>query len=135
MSYSPHSITVPYGDRLVIDLVNLDDGSPHDLTFGDGIQTGRVMPGRSATLDVGVLGASTQGWCRIVGHRQMGMVLDVVVERRPGDEPAGGHGDRIRRGRRHPATRLRSTCPAPRVPASRPCPRPSPRSAPHAPTP
>ena len=80
---------MPDGDRLVIDLVNLDDGSPHDLTFGGGIQTGRVMPGRSATLDVGVVGASTQGWCRIVGHRQMGMVLDVVVDGRPGD-PAGG---------------------------------------------
>ncbi len=51
MSYSPSSLTVPYGDRLVIDLVNRDDGSPHDLTFGDGIQTGRVLPGRSATLD------------------------------------------------------------------------------------
>ena len=79
MAYVPDSLTVPYGDRLVIDLVNLDDGSPHDLTFGHGIQTGRVMPGRSAILDVGVVGASTQGWCRIIGHRQMGMVLDVVV--------------------------------------------------------
>jgi nitrite reductase (NO-forming) len=83
MSYSPASLSVPYGDRLVIDLVNRDDGSPHDLTFGDGIQTGRVMPGRSATLDVGVVGASTQGWCRIVGHRQMGMVLAVVVTGAP----------------------------------------------------
>ena len=83
MSYSPASLSVPYGDRLVIDLVNRDDGSPHDLTFGDGIQTGRVMPGRSATLDVGVVAASTQGWCRIVGHRQMGMVLDIVVTGAP----------------------------------------------------
>ena len=83
MSYVPASLTVPYGDRLVIDLVNRDDGSPHDLTFGDGVQTGRVMPGRSTTLDVGVVGASTQGWCRIVGHRQMGMVLDVVVSGGP----------------------------------------------------
>ncbi len=89
MSYSPSSLTVQYGDRLVIDLVNLDDGSPHDLTFGDGIQTGRVMPGRSATLDVGVLGGDTQGWCRVIGHRQMGMVLDVVVAGAPAT-PAGG---------------------------------------------
>ena len=89
MSYSPSSLTVPYGDRLVIDLVNLDDGSPHDLTFGGGIQTGRVMPGRSATLDVGVLGASTQGWCRIIGHRQMGMVLDVVVTGAPATTAGG----------------------------------------------
>lgn len=96
MSYSPSSLTVPYGDRLVIDLVNRDEGSPHDLTFGDGIQTGRLMPGRSATLDVGVVGASTQGWCRVVGHRQMGMVLEVVVTGGPaatdgsGGSSAGG---------------------------------------------
>ena len=83
MSYVPSSVTVPYGDRLVIDLVNVDEGSPHDLTFGDGIQTARVMPGRSKTLDAGVVGASTRGWCTIVGHRQMGMVLDVVVDGGP----------------------------------------------------
>ena len=90
MTYVPDSLTVPYGDRLVIDLVNLDDGSPHDLTFGNGTQTGRVMPGRSATLDVGVLGANTQGWCRIIGHRQMGMVLDVVVSGGPATSTASG---------------------------------------------
>ncbi len=90
MSYVPASVTVPYGDRLVIDLVNVDEGSPHDLTFGDGIQTARVMPGRSTSLDVGVVGASTQGWCRVVGHRQMGMVLDVVVEGGPATTAGGG---------------------------------------------
>ena len=108
MAYVPDSLTVPYGDRLVIDLVNLDDGSPHDLTFGHGIQTGRVMPGRSATLDVGVVGASTQGWCRIIGHRQMGMVLDVVVTGGPAPSTAGGA---VTAGgaATHPSTRTRST--------------------------
>ena len=96
---SPDSLSVPYGDRLVIDLVNLDDGSPHDLTFGNGIQTGRVMPGRSATLDVGVVGASTQGWCRIIGHRQMGMVLDVVVTGAPGESTAAARRPQRRRPR------------------------------------
>ena len=132
MSYSPSSLTVPYGDRLVIDLVNLDDGSPHDLTFGGGIQTGRLMPGRSATLDVGVLGASTQGWCRIIGHRQMGMVLDVVVAGAPAT--TAGATRRHPPRPRHPAARPRSTCPAPRMPGSRRCPRRSPRSTPRAPT-
>ena len=90
MSYRPDSITVPYGDRLVIDLTNLDKGAPHDLTFGHGIQTGRVMPGRSATVDAGVVGASTQAWCRIIGHKQMGMVLDVVVAGGPEASSASG---------------------------------------------
>ncbi len=85
MSYSPASVTVPAGNRLVIELVNRDDRSPHDLAFSASLKTHRVMPGQRATLDVGVVGASGEGWCTIVGHRQMGMVLQVVVE---GGEPA-----------------------------------------------
>ena len=103
-SFSPSSVTVPAGNRLVIDLVNVDDGSPHDLTFGGDVSTGRIMPGGSATLDVGVVRASGRGWCTIVGHRQMGMVLDVVVV---GAVRRDGGGGRPRahgwRGARHPA--------------------------------
>ncbi len=79
MAYVPASIDVPRGDRLVIDLVNVDDGSPHDLSFGGDLRTKRVMPGRSATLDLGVVSGSAQGWCTVVGHRRMGMVLQVDV--------------------------------------------------------
>jgi nitrite reductase (NO-forming) len=79
MRYSPSTVTVPAGDHLVVDLVNVDDGSPHDLTFGGELRTRRLMPGQSATLDVGVVGRDTEGWCTIVGHRQMGMVLRVDV--------------------------------------------------------
>ncbi len=95
MRYSPSSIEVPYGDRLVIDLVNLDEGSPHDLSFGDDLTTPRIMPGGSATLDVGVIGSRGQGWCTIVGHRQMGMVLGVAVRGgpEPGTTSAGAGGD------------------------------------------
>ena len=80
MSYSPSSIEVPAGDRLVIDLVNTDDSSPHDLAFGGDLQTKRLMPGQSASLDVGVMSTDAEGWCTVVGHRQMGMVLEVHVE-------------------------------------------------------
>ena len=86
MRYAPSSIDVPYGDRLVIELVNKDRSSPHDLSFGPELTTERVMPGRSATLDVGVVGASAEGWCTIVGHRQMGMVLQVEVQGAPVDD-------------------------------------------------
>jgi nitrite reductase (NO-forming) len=102
MAFVPSSITVPAGDRLVVDLVNVDEGSPHDLTFGGDVTTGRVMPGASATLDVGVVGAGGQGWCTLVGHRRMGMVLDVVVEggdaatsARGGDHGTGADGIRL----------------------------------------
>lgn len=79
MTYVPASIEVPRGDRLVIDLVNVDDGSPHDLTFDNDLRTGRVMPRRAATLDVGVVSGDAEGWCSVVGHRQMGMVFAVNV--------------------------------------------------------
>lgn len=83
MRFSPGRITVPYGNRLVVDLVNTDRTSPHDLTFDGVTRTPRLMPGQSATLDAGIVGRSNQGWCTLVGHRQMGMVLDVVVEGAP----------------------------------------------------
>ncbi|HET9021435.1 MAG TPA: multicopper oxidase domain-containing protein [Ornithinibacter sp.] len=89
MSFVPSEVSVPYGDRLVVEVVNVDRGSPHDLTFGGDRRTGRIMPGHAATLDVGVVGASSQGWCTIVGHRQMGMVLDVVVTGGPAPSTAG----------------------------------------------
>lgn len=96
MRYEPASVTVAAGDRLVVDLVNRDDGSPHDLTFGGGLHTRRLMPGQSTTLDVGVVGAGTEGWCSLVGHRRMGMVLriDVTGPRAPsaGAAASGDHG-------------------------------------------
>lgn len=79
MRFEPASVTVPAGDRLVIELVNVDETTVHDLQLL-GERSPRLGPGESATLDVGVVGASAQGWCTIVGHRQLGMVFDVLVE-------------------------------------------------------
>lgn len=78
MRFHPASISVPAGDRLVVDLVNSDPADVHDLLLL-GQRTPRLNPGGRATLDIGVVGAATQGWCTIVGHRQMGMTLDVAV--------------------------------------------------------
>lgn len=95
MRFEPSSITVPAGDALVVEVVNTDDTDVHDLQLL-GEKTPRLSPGDSATLEVGVVSAATQGWCTIVGHRQMGMVLDVVVEGAPApgqaaQQPAGVH--------------------------------------------
>jgi nitrite reductase (NO-forming) len=94
MAFVPASVAVPAGDRLVVNLVNSDSGSPHDLTFAAGVRTPRVMPGHAATLDVGVVGADAEAWCSVVGHRQMGMVLHVAVTGAParGAETAIPHG-------------------------------------------
>lgn len=79
MRFEPSTITVPAGDRLVVELVNADPTNVHDLQLL-GERTPRLAPGDTATLYLGVVTGSVQGWCTIVGHRQMGMVLDVVVQ-------------------------------------------------------
>ncbi len=76
MRFSPARITVPAGNRLVIDVANADDHA-HDLTLETGQHTPRLAAGEHARLDVGVVGRDLDGWCSIVGHRQQGMVLRV----------------------------------------------------------
>lgn len=87
MRFTPAVIEVPAGDRLVIELTNTDPGQVHDLVFANGVTSGRLAPGASTTVDVGVVGASLDGWCSIAGHRQMGMTLRVDAI----GAPAGGH--------------------------------------------
>ncbi|MDO5500785.1 MAG: multicopper oxidase domain-containing protein [Propionibacteriaceae bacterium] len=79
MKFIPATIEVPAGDRLVIELTNTDPGQVHDLVFANGVNSGRLAPGASATVDVGIVGAPLEGWCSIAGHRQMGMTLTVDV--------------------------------------------------------
>ena len=92
MVFIPDSISVPAGDRLVIELVNADPTMVHDLQIM-GQRTPRLNPGESATLDLGVVGESAHGWCTIVGHRQLGMTFDIVVEEAPDGQLAGGESD------------------------------------------
>ncbi len=78
MRFVPNRIEVPLGNRLVLTLDNTGTQT-HDLVLPDGSGTGRLSPGQQATLDAGVVDAGVQGWCSVAGHRQMGMVFDVVV--------------------------------------------------------
>jgi nitrite reductase (NO-forming) len=87
MRYSTPTIRVPAGNRLVITLRNTDDDMVHDLVLETGTRSGRLAPGKSARMDVGVVDHDIEGWCSIPGHRQMGMTLDIVATGR--DEGAG----------------------------------------------
>jgi nitrite reductase (NO-forming) len=78
MRFTPGTITVPAGDRLVINLHNTGEDR-HDLVLDTGQQTPRLDPGQRAELDVGVVGRPIEGWCSVAGHRQMGMVLSIEV--------------------------------------------------------
>ncbi len=79
MRFSPSRIEVDAGTRLVIEVTNTDDADVHDLVLDSGQDSGRLAPGQTATLDVGVVGRDVEGWCSVVGHRQMGMVLTITV--------------------------------------------------------
>ncbi|MEX0429333.1 multicopper oxidase domain-containing protein, partial [Nocardioides sp. DS6] len=79
MRFSPSTITVPAGNRLVITVRNTDDRDVHDLVLDSGDHTPPLAPGASARLDVGVVGRAIEGWCSMPGHRQMGMVLHIRV--------------------------------------------------------
>ena len=102
MVFTPNRIEVDRGDRLVIDLVNEDTTTLHDLAVGEQ-RTPRLRVGERAELVLGPLQSSIEGWCTVVGHRQMGMTLDIIVRgtdgasAEPPSDPSGtpshdGHG-------------------------------------------
>lgn len=98
MRFEPASVQVAGGDRLVLVVTNVDD-TAHDLVLDSGAASGRVAPGGTARVDVGVVGRPLTGWCSVAGHRQMGMTFDVdvvgaaeAVGGEPGGEPDGEPG-------------------------------------------
>ena len=76
MAFVPDTIIIDAGDRLIVDFRNTGD-QRHDLVFANGKSTGSVPVGQSVSVDVGVLGGDTLGWCSLAGHRQMGMELKI----------------------------------------------------------
>ncbi len=89
MRYTPSSISVPAGDTLVIDLVNADPKEVHDLVLANGERSGRLSPGGKAVVEVGIVSGNLDGWCSVVGHRQMGMVLTITAVGAPTTDAAG----------------------------------------------
>jgi nitrite reductase (NO-forming) len=79
MRFHPAEVEVPVGDRLLIELTNTDTEDVHDLVLDDGTESGRLSPGESTTIDLGVVGRDVDGWCSVVGHHQMGMAFAVRV--------------------------------------------------------
>ena len=78
MRFVPSSVQVKAGDELVLVVTNTDT-SAHDLVLDSGAGSGRLAPDATTRVEVGVVGRDLAGWCSIAGHRQMGMVFDVVV--------------------------------------------------------
>ena len=78
MAFNPSTIELPAGNELVVTLVNNGD-QRHDLVLATGASLEQVAPGEQVTGSLGVITESTDGWCSLTGHRQMGMVLTVTV--------------------------------------------------------
>jgi len=91
MRFHPQKIEVPAGNHLVIEVTNTDT-MVHDLVLATGATSGRLAPGTSATVDAGVIGRSVDGWCSIVGHRQLGMVMQIGVIGSAASDSAGQPG-------------------------------------------
>jgi nitrite reductase (NO-forming) len=89
MRFTPDTVSVPAGNRLVVVLTNTDGEDVHDLVLDSGADSGRLSPGETARIDVGVVGRDLEGWCSVIGHKQMGMVLTVDVT---GSAPASATG-------------------------------------------
>lgn len=75
----PSSITVPAGTELTVVVTN-DGAMPHDLKLNGKTGTALLDPGASETVVLGTMTESTQAWCTVPGHKEAGMVLDIVVE-------------------------------------------------------
>ena len=67
------------GHRVLLHLRNDDPELDHDLLLDSGVDSGRLAPGDSATLDLGVVTADLTGRCTIAGHHAQGMVFAVRV--------------------------------------------------------
>jgi nitrite reductase (NO-forming) len=88
MRFTPQDISVPAGDRLLLRVTNTDT-MVHDLVLDTGATSGRLAPGASAAVDAGIVGRDISGWCSIIGHRQLGMVMRITVTGMPSATTAG----------------------------------------------
>ena len=95
MRYHPGTITVPAGDQLIVEITNKDPNQVHDLQFANGAHSPRLAPGAHATVEAGVITGPTEGWCTIVGHKSMGMVLNVKVNDMSGTDNPDHHSEPV----------------------------------------
>ena len=74
----PDRVEVPSGSHLQVEVTNGGD-LMHDLTLEGETGTDRLESGETQTADFGVIDADTQAWCTVPGHKEAGMLLDIVV--------------------------------------------------------
>jgi nitrite reductase (NO-forming) len=74
----PDRVEIPSGSHLQVEVANGGE-LQHDLTLQGETGTDRLEPGETQTADFGVIDGDTQAWCTVPGHKEAGMLLDIVV--------------------------------------------------------
>ena len=85
----PSSIDVPAGGTVTL-MVHNAGTMAHDLKLNGETGTMMLAPGESEEITLGPISATTQAWCTVPGHKEAGMVLDLVVAGSSGDHSSGG---------------------------------------------
>jgi nitrite reductase (NO-forming) len=75
----PSSIEVPAGTEVFVRVTNAGTMS-HDLKLGGTTGTPMIEPGETVEASLGVVDDSTEAWCTVPGHKESGMVLQIVVQ-------------------------------------------------------
>lgn len=79
MYVHPSSLSVEFGTKVILKVVNRGPAK-HDLQIEGGAQgTGLLTAGQQKSVDLGVLYRSTQAWCTVPGHKAAGMNLSINV--------------------------------------------------------
>jgi nitrite reductase (NO-forming) len=81
----PNKIEVAAGESVALRVTNRGV-VPHDLRLDGTKGTKMLGPGETETVQFGPFSESAQAWCTVPGHRQAGMVLDIVVAGHAGHE-------------------------------------------------
>jgi nitrite reductase (NO-forming) len=78
MYVEPDTVEIAAGAELTLTVTNAGDMA-HDLVLEGGPGTAMLEPGETETVELGVIESSSQAWCTVPGHKEAGMVLDIVV--------------------------------------------------------
>lgn len=98
MFVRPSSISVRYGTRVVLHVVNRG-AMGHNLQLeGGSVGTGMLGPGQRKTVGYGVFGHTEHAWCTVPGHKASGMILTIKVTGAAPRAPRTAAGSSVRHG-------------------------------------
>lgn len=94
MVITPASIEVAPGQEVILEVENIGT-MPHDVKVNGTDGSSMLDPGDTETVELGSFDQSTEAWCTVPGHKEAGMVMDIIVTGASsgGDQVASGGDD------------------------------------------